>query len=546
MGLFDWGSSDDELLIVKKLTKNAKGDTVTKKNLTRSLTGDQTILSYLHDGEQPHFILQNHSKGLIYNERGQKETVKPSNSSRAFTIFTDQRVLFLTGTENGTDQRRVKYDDIESIETSSGILKRRIDLKTLYANYRFYVSKTADSEEFKESVTFLRRQAGLETPEIVNTTSTTVRHTDTDPILPEDQNKQRVLQQLRTMDPYDFEHFVADLWEVRGWNTTVSQESVDQGVDIVATKEDPFPQKQVIQAKRYNSDNTIGSPKIQQYASLRQQEDRADATVIVTTSQFTQQAKNLAQKLNVKLVDAEDLYNLLRETGRFDLVLNYSPISIESDVESTEHPKTLQSKTNSTEDTAEIAVSSIETTETEDNSNSEEYKECLNCGEFTAMERTWRKDLIFSVLQCPQCQTMYHESDNELTPLPEYISERDSNASEYGYYGICSSIVLALFSPAASILGFISWLLLPVAISRDTRYVRSNSDRNPSTGYWVWGAVLIPIVGFGVLDMAGFVLTLLAIGGAYLVHRSRGDALESNLPQGKMRSLIPKRGKTEK
>lgn len=550
MGLFDWGSPDDELLIVKELTKNAQGDSVTKKNLTRPLKGDQTILSYLHEGEQPHFIFHNRSKGLTYNERGQKETVKPSNSNRAFAVFTDQRVLFLVGTDSGTDHRRIKYDDIESVESSSGILKHRIELKTLYANYRFYVRNTIRSEEFKKSVTFLRRQAGLETPEITDTTPNLLPYPETDPIPAEDQQKQRVLQQLRTMDPYDFEHFVADLWEVRGWTTTVSQAAVDQGIDIVATKEDPFPQKQVIQAKRYSNDNTIGSPKIQQYASLRQQEEGADVSVIVTTGQFTQQAENLAQKLNVKLVDAEGLYNLLRETERFDLVLEYSPISVEADVESTDHQtqKTLQSEIDSTEDTSEVAVSPLENAEVEDDSDSdsEEYKKCPSCGEFTDMERTWRKDLIFSVLQCPQCQTMHHESDNELTPLPEYISERDSNTSKYGYYGICASIVLALLSPAASILGFISWILLPVTISRDTRYVRSNSDRNPATGYWVWGAVLVPIIGLGALDIVGFVLALLAIGGAYLIQRSREDALGPNLHQGKMRSHIPKRGKTEK
>lgn len=428
MGLFDWGSPDDELLIVKELIKNAQGDSVTKKNLTRPLKGDQTILSYLHKGEQPHFIFHNRSKGLTYNDRGQKETVKPTNSNRAFAVFTDQRVLFLVGTDSGTDHRRIKYDDVESVEASSGILKHRIELKTLYANYRFYVRNTIRSEEFKESVTFLRRQAGLETPEITDITPNHLPYPEMDPIPVEDQQKQRVLQQLRTMDPYDFE--------------------------LVATKEEPFPQKQVIQAKRYSNNNTIGSPKIQQYASLRQQEEGADVSVIVTTGQFTQQAESLAQKLNVKLVDAEGLYNLLRETERFDLVLEYSPISVEADVESTEHQtqKTLQSEIGSTEGTSKVAVSPIANTEVEDDSDSEKYKKCLSCGEFTDMERTWRKDLIFSVLQCPQCQTMHHESDDELTPLPEYISERDSNTSKYGYYGICSSIVLALLSPAASIL----------------------------------------------------------------------------------------------
>ncbi|SEH12114.1 Restriction endonuclease [Natronorubrum sediminis] len=131
---------------------------------------------------------------------------------------------------------------------------------------------------------------------------------------------QAVLQQ---MDPYDFEHFVADLWAKMGWQTEVSSEAADQGVDVVATKTTPYDQTTLIQAKRYGPNTTVGSPEIQQYASLKNQYDGVDKVVVVTTNEFTAQGRELAQRLNVKLVDGSDLVDLLGENEAAELVAEY-------------------------------------------------------------------------------------------------------------------------------------------------------------------------------------------------------------------------------
>lgn len=131
---------------------------------------------------------------------------------------------------------------------------------------------------------------------------------------------QAVLQQ---MDPYDFEHFVADLWAKMGWQTEVSSEVADQGVDVVATKTTPYDQTTLIQAKRYGPNTTVGSPEIQQYASLKNQYDGVDKVVVVTTNEFTAQGRELAERLNVKLVDGSDLVDLLGENEAPELVAEY-------------------------------------------------------------------------------------------------------------------------------------------------------------------------------------------------------------------------------
>lgn len=123
--------------------------------------------------------------------------------------------------------------------------------------------------------------------------------------------RDEVLSQLRQMDEYEFEQLVADVWEQLGWETTVTTGSSDRGIDVIARKSSPFKQKQLIQVKRYSAGNKIGSPDIQQYSSLRQQEDDVDAIIVVTTSSFTSQAEQIANDLNVKLIDGINICEMI-------------------------------------------------------------------------------------------------------------------------------------------------------------------------------------------------------------------------------------------
>lgn len=135
--------------------------------------------------------------------------------------------------------------------------------------------------------------------------------------------QEEMLASVANMDEYEFEHLIADLWKRRGWNTTVTSGSNDRGIDVIAEKHSPFYQKQLIQAKCFAHDNTIGSPDIQQYSSLRHQENGVDAVVVVTTSSFSRQATEIATDLNVKLIDGNTLYDLITEYGREELLKEY-------------------------------------------------------------------------------------------------------------------------------------------------------------------------------------------------------------------------------
>lgn len=115
--------------------------------------------------------------------------------------------------------------------------------------------------------------------------------------------------------PDELEHVVADIWRERGWDTTVSAVSRDGGVDVIAERANPFPEKQLLQVKHYGDDNPVSAPEIQQYAGLQHQHGDADSVVIVTSSRFTEPAQQTAREANVKLVDGDELAALAQETG---------------------------------------------------------------------------------------------------------------------------------------------------------------------------------------------------------------------------------------
>lgn len=143
-------------------------------------------------------------------------------------------------------------------------------------------------------------------------------------------SESEVLMLLRNMDEYKFEVFVGDLWKKQGWDTTVTQGSHDQGIDIIAEKDETFYQKHVIQAKRYAEDNNVGVRDIREYSSIFSRE-KVDAVIIVTTSSFTSKARKEAEELNVKLVDGSDIYSTILKTDSFELIKQHSSYNESAD-----------------------------------------------------------------------------------------------------------------------------------------------------------------------------------------------------------------------
>ena len=44
-------------------------------------------------------------------------------------------------------------------------------------------------------------------------------------------------QQIQQMDSRQFEFFIADIWAARGWETQVTEQSGDGGIDVEVTRD---------------------------------------------------------------------------------------------------------------------------------------------------------------------------------------------------------------------------------------------------------------------------------------------------------------------
>lgn len=119
---------------------------------------------------------------------------------------------------------------------------------------------------------------------------------------------------LEELDPDEFELMVSDLWKQKGWNTELTSSTSDKGVDVRATRDKPYERKMLIQAKNYSKDNKVSSEEVQRYASLKDQEEGVDEVLIVTTSSFTSQAEELAEKLNVKMIGRKKLEDMISDS----------------------------------------------------------------------------------------------------------------------------------------------------------------------------------------------------------------------------------------
>lgn len=132
-----------------------------------------------------------------------------------------------------------------------------------------------------------------------------------------------LVEQLQDISPDQFEEFVADLWESDGYHTRVVGKSGDRGIDVIAERDNLVNERILIQVKRYASTNTVGSPEIQQYASLVHQQEDVDKAVVVTTSQFSSQGQELAEQHDLDLIDRADLEKHIRDNELEDLVYQY-------------------------------------------------------------------------------------------------------------------------------------------------------------------------------------------------------------------------------
>lgn len=107
-----------------------------------------------------------------------------------------------------------------------------------------------------------------------------------------------------SMTPSEFEFFCAEQLRKFGWNSRVTQQSRDQGVDVIAEKDNS---RVVLQCKLYS--NPVGNKAVQEIVAGRAHE-QAHYGAVVTNATYTVAAEELALTNGILLLHYSDLPHL--------------------------------------------------------------------------------------------------------------------------------------------------------------------------------------------------------------------------------------------
>ncbi|MES9685256.1 restriction endonuclease [Gottfriedia acidiceleris] len=117
-----------------------------------------------------------------------------------------------------------------------------------------------------------------------------------------------VQDKVDKLDPWAMQDLLAGLLQAMGYNVRVSPKGPDGGVDIIAHKDAFGFEKPIIKVQVKHRKSTSDSPEIQQLLGAHPIDANA---LFLSTGGFTSQAKEVARQNNVKLLELEELVNLI-------------------------------------------------------------------------------------------------------------------------------------------------------------------------------------------------------------------------------------------
>jgi restriction system protein len=124
----------------------------------------------------------------------------------------------------------------------------------------------------------------------------------------------QAIETYHGMNARQFEEALAYLCQRDGCpQAAVTGKAGDLGADVVAIT--PDGRKLVIQAKRYVTGNSVTGPALQKFGGTCYAVHHADIAAVVTTSDFTKQARQYAAMMRITLFDANSLAGWAARNG---------------------------------------------------------------------------------------------------------------------------------------------------------------------------------------------------------------------------------------
>lgn len=116
-------------------------------------------------------------------------------------------------------------------------------------------------------------------------------------------------EELISMNPFEFEQYIADLFTLKGYLSKVTPKSRDGGKDIILLKDN---KKYIVECKRHNKKNKISRSAIQKFHSAII-DTEAESGFFVTTSFFTKDAMEYVKNKQIELIDLHSLEAMIDE-----------------------------------------------------------------------------------------------------------------------------------------------------------------------------------------------------------------------------------------
>jgi HJR/Mrr/RecB family endonuclease len=124
------------------------------------------------------------------------------------------------------------------------------------------------------------------------------------------------LVDLADLTGVEFERLIVRLLEDLGFHAEMTKATGDGGVDIEAVLDRPIVGgRYLIQCKRFAADTLVGSPTVREFYGALVADRKAVKGILITTSDFSAQAREFSEHLPIELIDGAKLAELLAQLG---------------------------------------------------------------------------------------------------------------------------------------------------------------------------------------------------------------------------------------
>jgi restriction system protein len=178
------------------------------------------------------------------------------------------------------------------------------------------------AQEFRAALAGEARAESVENDETVGLVAEEVEQNTRDYIF------KQLAQQLKG---YSFQSFVADLLRTMGYRTVESAKGIDEGIDIVAYRDELKLEPPIIKVQVKSTEGSIGGPDVRQLCGNLATNELG---LVVTLGTFSRQAREFVKsRSNIRLIEGDDLITLVLDhydqlDSRYKALLNLKRVYI--------------------------------------------------------------------------------------------------------------------------------------------------------------------------------------------------------------------------